>query len=155
MNDGAGRGGGMNYQGGDVERNCGRGGWGGEKGGQGTTNRGGPGGGGPQGRGGAMSAKSSLKMALELAVVLPLAIMGQRNVAYPIMGGWLVEDHGRRIRGSSYSGHDGASQYRHGEVNPEKGARPNATSWEREMASECDWARNTLRKGAPVHGTEG
>lgn len=48
-NDGSGRGGNMNYQGGDGGRNYGRGGWG--RGGQGAVNRGG--GGGPmRGRGG-------------------------------------------------------------------------------------------------------
>lgn len=54
-NDGAGRGGNMNYQSGDAGRNYGRGGWG--RGGQGILNRG-PGGGGPmRGRGG-MGAKN-------------------------------------------------------------------------------------------------
>ncbi|KAJ0038113.1 hypothetical protein Pint_23601 [Pistacia integerrima] len=55
MNDGAGRGGNMNYQGGDGGRNYGRGGWG--RGGQGVPNRG-PGGGPMRGRGGAMGAKN-------------------------------------------------------------------------------------------------
>ncbi|BFG16266.1 hypothetical protein CerSpe_025400 [Prunus speciosa] len=57
MNDGVGRGGGVNYQTGDTGgRNFGRGGWG--RGGQGVANRG-PGGGGPmRGRGGAMGAKN-------------------------------------------------------------------------------------------------
>ncbi|KAK9934512.1 hypothetical protein M0R45_021653 [Rubus argutus] len=56
MNDGAGRGGSMNYQGGDTGRNFGRGNWG--RGGQGVPNRG-PGGGGPgRGRGGVMGAKN-------------------------------------------------------------------------------------------------
>lgn len=57
MNDGVGRGGGVNYQTGDTGgRNFGRGGWG--RGGQGLANRG-PGGGGPmRGRGGAMGAKN-------------------------------------------------------------------------------------------------
>ncbi|WJZ80675.1 hypothetical protein VitviT2T_000576 [Vitis vinifera] len=56
MNDGVGRGGGMNMQGGDAGRNYGRGGWG--RGGQGILNRG-PGGGGPmRGRGGAVGAKN-------------------------------------------------------------------------------------------------
>ncbi|EEF47594.1 heterogeneous nuclear ribonucleoproteins A1 homolog [Ricinus communis] len=56
MNDGAGRGGNMNYQGGDAGRNFGRGGWG--RGGQGILNRG-PGGGGRMGgRGGSMGAKN-------------------------------------------------------------------------------------------------
>ncbi|PRQ40097.1 putative nucleotide-binding alpha-beta plait domain-containing protein [Rosa chinensis] len=54
MNDGAGRGGGMNFQGGDTGRNFGRGNWG--RGGQGVPNRG-PGGPG-RGRGGAMGAKN-------------------------------------------------------------------------------------------------
>ncbi|KAL6969346.1 hypothetical protein U1Q18_029062 [Sarracenia purpurea var. burkii] len=55
MNDGVGRGGGMNqYGGGDTGRNYGRGGWGR---GQGILNRG-PGGGSMRGRGGAMGAKS-------------------------------------------------------------------------------------------------
>jgi cleavage and polyadenylation specificity factor subunit 6/7 len=51
MNDGAGRGGNMNYQSGDGGRNYGRGGWG--RGGQGVLNRG-PG----RGRGGAMGARN-------------------------------------------------------------------------------------------------
>lgn len=57
MNEGVGRGGGVNYQTGDTGgRNFGRGGWG--RGGQGVANRG-PGGGGPmRGRGGAMGAKN-------------------------------------------------------------------------------------------------
>ncbi|KAL6186419.1 hypothetical protein ACLB2K_042539 [Fragaria x ananassa] len=57
MNDGAGRGGNMNFQGGDTGRNFGRGNnWG--RGGQGVLNRG-PGGGGPgRGRGGAMGARN-------------------------------------------------------------------------------------------------
>ncbi|RWR83701.1 RNA recognition motif domain-containing protein [Cinnamomum micranthum f. kanehirae] len=49
MNDGVGRGGGMNYQGGDGGRNYGRGGWG-RGGGQGSFNRG-QGGGPMRGRG--------------------------------------------------------------------------------------------------------
>ncbi|XP_050205104.1 uncharacterized protein LOC126655140 [Mercurialis annua] len=53
MNDGAGRGGNVNYQGGDGGRNFGRGGWG--RGGQGILNRG-PGGGGRTGGRGAMGA---------------------------------------------------------------------------------------------------
>lgn len=57
MNDGVGRGGGMNYSGGDTGRNYGRGGWGG-RGGQGVLNRG-PGGGPPmRGRGGAVGPKN-------------------------------------------------------------------------------------------------
>uniref|UniRef100_A0A5B7A194 RRM domain-containing protein n=1 Tax=Davidia involucrata TaxID=16924 RepID=A0A5B7A194_DAVIN len=55
MNDGVGRGGGMNYSSGDAGRNYGRGGWG--RGGQGILNRG-PGGGPMRGRGGAMGTKS-------------------------------------------------------------------------------------------------
>lgn len=56
MNEGAGRGGGMNYPAGDGGRNYGRGGsWGR---GQGGFNRG-PGAGGPRGRGGQMAAKNS------------------------------------------------------------------------------------------------
>ncbi|KAL6188131.1 hypothetical protein ACLB2K_039525 [Fragaria x ananassa] len=57
MNDGAGRGGNMNFQGGDTGRNFGRANnWG--RGGQGVLNRG-PGGGGPgRGRGGAMGARN-------------------------------------------------------------------------------------------------
>ncbi|KAG8640062.1 cleavage and polyadenylation specificity factor subunit 6 [Manihot esculenta] len=55
MNDGAGRGGNMNYQGGDAGRNYGRGGWG--RGGQGVLNRG-PGGGGPMRGRGTMGAKN-------------------------------------------------------------------------------------------------
>ncbi|KAL7241129.1 hypothetical protein ACSBR2_006704 [Camellia fascicularis] len=57
MNDGLGRGGGMNQSSGDVGRNYGngRGGWG--RGGQGILNRG-PGGGPMRGRGGAMGPKN-------------------------------------------------------------------------------------------------
>ncbi|KDP26705.1 hypothetical protein JCGZ_17863 [Jatropha curcas] len=56
MNDGVGRGGNMNYQGGDAGRNFGRGGWG--RGGQGMMNRGPVGGGPVRGRGGTMGAKN-------------------------------------------------------------------------------------------------
>ncbi|GAV59792.1 RRM_1 domain-containing protein [Cephalotus follicularis] len=55
MNDGVGRGGNMNYQGGDGGRNYGRGGLG--RGGQGLLNRG-PGGGPMRGRGGGMGVKN-------------------------------------------------------------------------------------------------
>ncbi|XP_044493227.1 cleavage and polyadenylation specificity factor subunit 6-like [Mangifera indica] len=54
VHDGAGRGGNMNYQGGDGGRNYGRGGWG--RGGQGVPNRGGP----MRGRGGPMGAKNMI-----------------------------------------------------------------------------------------------
>ncbi|KAF8408345.1 hypothetical protein HHK36_007494 [Tetracentron sinense] len=58
MNEGVGRGGAMNYSGGDAGRNYSKVGWG--RGGQGILNRG-PGGGGPmRGRGGAIGAKNMI-----------------------------------------------------------------------------------------------
>ncbi|KAL7171626.1 hypothetical protein ACSBR2_036314 [Camellia fascicularis] len=59
MNDGVGRGGGMNQPSGDGGRNYGRGGWGG-RGGQGILNNRGPGGGPMRGRGGPMGAKNMI-----------------------------------------------------------------------------------------------
>ncbi|PIA51496.1 hypothetical protein AQUCO_01100380v1 [Aquilegia coerulea] len=56
MNDGAGRGGGMNYQGGDSGRNFGKVGWG--RGGQGMVGRGQMGGGPMRGRGGGIGPRN-------------------------------------------------------------------------------------------------
>ncbi|GAB2297862.1 hypothetical protein Dimus_031948 [Dionaea muscipula] len=64
----------------------------------------------------------------------------------PSMGGWGGEEHGRRTRESSYGGEDGASEYGYGEENPEKGARSNAISREKERVSERDWSGNSERR---------
>ncbi|GAB4829289.1 hypothetical protein Ancab_018957 [Ancistrocladus abbreviatus] len=234
-NEGAGRGGGMNYQSGELGRNHGRGGWG--RGGPGMLNRG-PGGGGPRGRG-PMTPKNSVGNAAGIgsgpaagnygpglpgpafggpggAMMPPQALMGPgfdptfmaRGAGYggfpgpafpgmmppfsavntmgfagvaphlnpaffgrgmapnglgmlnnngvdgqpggmwpdQSMGGWGGEEHGRRTRESSYGGDDGASEYGYGEENPQKGARSNALSWEKEGASKRDWSGNSERR---------
>ncbi|XP_057949412.1 uncharacterized protein LOC131144655 [Malania oleifera] len=82
MNDGAGRGGGMNYSGGDAGRNYGRGGWG--RGGQGILNRG-PGGGPMRGRG-AMGAKNMVGNAVGVGSGASGGGYGQ-GIAGPAFGG--------------------------------------------------------------------
>ncbi|KAK9277082.1 hypothetical protein L1049_006621 [Liquidambar formosana] len=84
MNDGVGRGGGMNYPGGDGGRNYGRGGWG--RGGQGILNRG-PGGGAPmRGRGGAVGAKGMVGSAAGVGGGAGGGGYGQ-GIAGPAFGG--------------------------------------------------------------------
>ncbi|CAK9186671.1 unnamed protein product [Ilex paraguariensis] len=62
------------------------------------------------------------------------------------MGGWGGEEHGRRMRESSYGGEDGASEYGYGEASYDKGVRSNGASREKEQSSEHDRSGNSEKR---------